>query len=122
PRAGCLAVTARADEDKPYDFVSRFFAPGVGIPEDPVTGSAFADLAPYWCDRLGTKEVRGFQASKRGGAARARQTLSSVRLWASAQIYLRGEMDGAVETAIEAGARPALAPPRQAALAAPAEE
>src|SRR5215813_4250056 len=48
PRQGCLVVTAHADEDKPYDFVCRFFAPGVGVPEDPVTGSAFADLAPYW--------------------------------------------------------------------------
>jgi predicted PhzF superfamily epimerase YddE/YHI9 len=96
PRAGCLTVTARADEGKPYDFVSRFFAPGAGIAEDPVTGSAFADLVPYWCDRLGVKEVRGFQASKRGGATKARQTLSSVRLEASTAVYLRGELDPGV--------------------------
>jgi predicted PhzF superfamily epimerase YddE/YHI9 len=96
PRAGCLAVTARADDDKPYDFVSRFFGPGVGLPEDPVTGSSFADLAPYWSDRLGISEVRGFQASKRGGAVTARQTLSSVRLKAQAAVYLRGEIDAAV--------------------------
>jgi PhzF family phenazine biosynthesis protein len=110
PRAGCLAVTARADEGKPYDFVSRFFGPGVGLPEDPVTGSSFADLAPYWSDRLGISEVRGFQASKRGGAVVARQTLSSVRLRAQAAVYLRGEIDSAV------GGEPRLA------LAAPGKE
>jgi predicted PhzF superfamily epimerase YddE/YHI9 len=96
PRAGCLAVTARADDGKPYDFVSRFFAPGVGLSEDPVTGSSFADLVPYWCDRLGVPEVSGFQASKRGGHVKARQTLSSVRLTAATAIYLRGEFDPAV--------------------------
>lgn len=96
PRAGCLAVTARADEGKPYDFVSRFFAPGAGLPEDPVTGSSFADLVPYWCDRLGVAEVSGFQASKRGGHVKARQTLSSVRLTAATAVYLRGEFDPAV--------------------------
>jgi predicted PhzF superfamily epimerase YddE/YHI9 len=110
PRAGCLAVTARADEGKPYDFISRFFAPGVGLPEDPVTGSSFADLAPYWCDRLGMSEVRGFQASKRGGHVRARQTLSSVRLWASTSVYLRGELDKAVGASAARGA-PAVAEP-----------
>ncbi|MGE3303636.1 MAG: PhzF family phenazine biosynthesis protein [Hyphomonadaceae bacterium] len=96
PKAGCLAVTARADEGKPYDFVSRFFAPGAGLAEDPVTGSSFADLAPYWCDRLGQAEVRGLQASARGGQARMRQTLSSVRLFAPTAVYLRGELDEAI--------------------------
>lgn len=96
PRAGCLTVTARADEGKPYDFVSRFFGPGVGIPEDPVTGSSFADLVPYWSDRLGASEVKGFQASKRGGDVQARQTLSSVRMRAQTAVYLRGELDLAV--------------------------
>lgn len=106
PRAGCLAVTARADEGKPYDFVSRFFAPGAGLPEDPVTGSSFADLVPYWCDRLGAKEVSGFQASKRGGHVMARQTLSSVRLTASTAVYLRGEFDPAVTGAPPAPLEP----------------
>jgi PhzF family phenazine biosynthesis protein len=96
PRQGCLIVTAPADEGKAYDFVSRFFGPGVGINEDPVTGSAFADLAPYWCDRFDMESVVGFQASKRGGFTRAIQTLSSVRLLGQVAIYLRGELDSSI--------------------------
>lgn len=96
PRQGNLVVTAPADEGKPYDFVSRFFAPGVGINEDPVTGSAFADLAPYWCDRFDMESVVGFQASKRGGYMRAIQTLSSVRLLGQVAVYLRGELDPSI--------------------------
>jgi PhzF family phenazine biosynthesis protein len=96
PRQGCLTVTAPADEGKPYDFVSRFFCPGVGIEEDPVTGSSFADLAPYWCDRFDMESVVGFQASKRGGYMRAIQTLSSVRLLGQVAVYLRGELDPSI--------------------------
>ena len=96
PRQGNLTVTAPAGEGKPYDFVSRFFAPGVGINEDPVTGSAFADLAPYWCDRFDMESVVGYQASKRGGYMRAVQTLSSVRLLGQVAVYLRGELDGSI--------------------------
>jgi len=96
PRQGCLAVTAPADEGKPYDFVLRFFGPGVGIPEDPVTGSAFADLAPYWCDRFDLDSVIGCQASKRQGFTRAIQTLSSVRLLGQVAIYMRGELDPSI--------------------------
>ncbi|MEJ0060073.1 MAG: PhzF family phenazine biosynthesis protein [Terricaulis sp.] len=96
PRQGCLIVTAPADEGKPYDFVSRFFGPGVGIAEDPVTGSAFADLAPYWCDRFDLESVVGHQVSKRGGFMRAIQTLSSVRLLGQVAVYLRGELDPAI--------------------------
>ena len=96
PRQGCLVVTAPADEGKPYDFVSRFFGPGVGINEDPVTGSAFADIAPYWCDRFDMESVVGFQASKRGGYMRALQTLSSVRLLGQVAVYLRGELDPSI--------------------------
>jgi PhzF family phenazine biosynthesis protein len=96
PRQGCLAVTAPADEGKPYDFVSRFFCPGVGVEEDPVTGSSFADLAPYWCDRFDLESVVGYQASKRGGYMRAIQTLSSVRLLGQVAVYLRGELDGSL--------------------------
>jgi predicted PhzF superfamily epimerase YddE/YHI9 len=96
PRQGNVVVTAPADEGKPYDFVQRFFAPGVGIDEDPVTGSAFADAAPYWCDRFDLESVVGFQASKRGGYMRAIQTLSSVRLLGQVAVYLRGELDSAL--------------------------
>ena len=68
-----VIVTGRADKNESeneicaFDFASRFFGPRVGVPEDPVTGSAHCKLAPYWSQRLGTKVMRAFQASKRGG-------------------------------------------------------
>jgi len=96
PRQGYLVVSAPADEGKLYDFVQRFFAPGAGLAEDPVTGSAFADSAPYWCDRFDMESVVGHQASTRGGYMRAIQTLSSVRLLGQVSIYLRGELDSSI--------------------------
>jgi predicted PhzF superfamily epimerase YddE/YHI9 len=60
-----LIVTAPGDEG--YDFVSRFFAPDKGVPEDPVTGSAHCALTPYWAKRLGKKTLRARQVSPRGG-------------------------------------------------------
>jgi PhzF family phenazine biosynthesis protein len=65
-----LIVTARARKE--HDFVSRFFAPRVGVAEDPVTGSAHCVLAPYWAPKLGKTELVGWQASRRGGEVRAR--------------------------------------------------
>ncbi len=62
-----VVVTARADAGRPYDFVSRFFAPNCGIPEDPVTGSAHCGLGPYWAAKLGKTQLVGYQASSRGG-------------------------------------------------------
>jgi PhzF family phenazine biosynthesis protein len=62
-----VIATAPADEGTDHDFVSRCFYPAVGIPEDPVTGSAHTALAPYWSARLGRDELTGFQASPRGG-------------------------------------------------------
>lgn len=64
-----VVVTARAQE-KAYDFVSRFFAPAVGVDEDPVTGSAHCALAPYWAERLGKPSLLAYQASRRGGLLR----------------------------------------------------
>lgn len=64
-----LIVTARSDGDE-QDFVSRFFGPQVGVPEDPVTGSAHCALAVYWSERLGRYEMTGYQASRRGGFVR----------------------------------------------------
>ncbi len=61
-----VMVTARSSDSR-YDFVSRFFAPAVGIDEDPVTGSAHCALAPYWQLRLGKDELKAYQASRRGG-------------------------------------------------------
>lgn len=59
-----LVITARGAE---HDFVSRYFVPGAGIPEDAVTGSIHATLVPYWAEKLGKTKLRAFQASVRGG-------------------------------------------------------
>ncbi len=64
-----VIVTSRSDHAE-FDFVSRFFAPGVGVDEDPVTGSAHCCLGPYWSERLGADELTGYQASQRGGVVR----------------------------------------------------
>lgn len=62
-----LAVTGRASDGGRADFLSRYFAPGAGIPEDPVTGSIHATLVPYWAKRLGRARLTAYQASARGG-------------------------------------------------------
>ena len=66
-----VMVTARS-ESREFDFVSRFFAPGSGVDEDPVTGSAHTTLAPYWGAKLQKSELTAFQASARGGVVRMR--------------------------------------------------
>ena len=65
-----VIVTAEADADAAADFVSRFFAPGVGVPEDPVTGSAHCALGPFWATKLGRTTLVGDQLSARGGTVR----------------------------------------------------
>ena len=65
-RLDCLGVIITAP-GKSCDFVSRFFAPGAGVPEDPVTGSAHCTLIPYWAQRLGRSQLRALQVSQRGG-------------------------------------------------------
>lgn len=67
-----LIVTSSADESSEPDIVSRVFGPNVGIPEDPVTGSAHCALTPYWVPRFGRDELLGWQASERGGIVRMR--------------------------------------------------
>ncbi|MFE6974744.1 PhzF family phenazine biosynthesis protein [Streptomyces sp. NPDC057682] len=69
-RRGVIATAAAADPAGGYDFVSRGFFPGVGIDEDPVTGSAHTALAPFWSARLGRAELTGLQASARSGLVR----------------------------------------------------
>lgn len=86
-----VIVTSRADEGK-YDFVSRFFAPQSGVPEDPVTGSAHCALTPYWSAKLGKKELVAYQASPRGGELRLRLDGDRVRLGGQAVTVLRGEL------------------------------
>jgi PhzF family phenazine biosynthesis protein len=70
-RARGIIVTAVSDNPD-FDFVSRFFAPSVGVPEDPVTGSAHCCLAPYWGEKLNKTELVGFQCSSRGGLVRVK--------------------------------------------------
>lgn len=86
-----IVVTARSANGK-YDFVSRFFAPGAGIPEDPVTGSAHCGLGPFWATRIGKKELIGYQASARGGTVRVRVDGDRVHLGGHAVTVLRGEL------------------------------
>lgn len=90
PMRGVI-VTSRS-ASKEYDFVSRFFAPGVGVDEDPVTGSAHCCLAPYWRARLQKDEMVGYQASSRGGIVRVRIAENRVCLAGQAVTVLRGEL------------------------------
>jgi PhzF family phenazine biosynthesis protein len=86
-----VIVTSRSANGH-YDFVSRFFAPGSGIDEDPVTGSAHCCLAPFWADRLGKREFVAYQASRRGGTLRVRLDGDRVKLGGRAVTVLRGEL------------------------------
>jgi PhzF family phenazine biosynthesis protein len=86
-------VIATAQAQTPgYDFISRFFAPGSGIDEDPVTGSAHSALAPFWGARLGKTEMTGFQASARGGVVKVGLRGDRVRMSGQAVTVLRGEL------------------------------
>jgi PhzF family phenazine biosynthesis protein len=80
-------VTARADD---CDFVSRFFAPRVGVPEDPVTGSAHCALTPFWSQRLGKTDLYARQVSARGGELVCRDAGERVRIAGHAVLYLQG--------------------------------
>lgn len=72
------------------DFVSRFFAPKVGVPEDPVTGSAHCTLVPYWSARLGKRRLRALQVSARGGELFCEDRGERVRMAGRAALYLEG--------------------------------
>ena len=86
-------VIVTAPGDGIYDFVSRYFAPAKGIPEDPVTGSAHCTLAPYWAKRLGKTVFRAFQASRRGGEIICRPAGDRIELEGSCVFYLEGEVE-----------------------------
>jgi PhzF family phenazine biosynthesis protein len=86
-----VMVTAPATTSG-FDFVSRFFAPGSGIDEDPVTGSSHCALGPFWGDRLGKRELLARQVSARGGIVRVRLAGERVRLGGQAVTVLRGEL------------------------------
>lgn len=74
------------------DFVARFFAPRYGIPEDPVTGSAYTQLAPYWESRLGSKRFTVKQLSPRGGRLSCQVVKDRVRIWGRAVLYMEGKI------------------------------
>lgn len=87
---GGVIVTAPGDGD--VDYVSRFFAPSVGIDEDPVTGSTNCTLAPYWAGRLGKGMLRAQQLSARGGELRCTMAGDRVRIAGEARLYLQGTL------------------------------
>lgn len=86
-RGGVIVTAAGAGR---HDFVSRYFAPAKGIPEDPVTGSAHCALVPYWAKRLGRTSFRAYQASKRGGEIKCSLKDDRVELEGECVFFLEG--------------------------------
>jgi predicted PhzF superfamily epimerase YddE/YHI9 len=86
-----IVITAKS-EGKLCDFVSRMFAPHLGVPEDPVTGSAHCVLAPYWSQRLGKSVLQAYQASRRGGSLEVENKASRVLLRGHAVTAMRSEL------------------------------
>jgi len=92
-----VMITSAAGPDlvgRGIDFVSRFFAPAVGVDEDPVTGSAHCCLGPWWAGRLGVDDLLARQVSDRGGTVGARVREDRVRLSGRAVTVLKGELLG----------------------------
>lgn len=87
-----IIVTAPASTPG-YDFVSRFFAPATGVPEDPVTGSAHCCLGPYWAERFGRNYLVGYQASRRGGVVKVRVLDDRVELGGQAVLVAHGKLE-----------------------------
>lgn len=87
-----LVVTGRAASGEGMDFVSRYFAPGAGIDEDPVTGSIHATLVPYWAEKLGRDDLRAFQASARGGFIGCAQSGDRVELTGQAVTFFEAQI------------------------------
>jgi predicted PhzF superfamily epimerase YddE/YHI9 len=87
-----LVITAAADDSGEVDFVSRVFAPAIGIDEDPVTGAAHCALGPFWAARLGRDDLVGYQASARGGRVGVAVRGDRVRLRGDAVIVFAGEL------------------------------
>lgn len=85
-----LIVTAPSGR---HDFVTRFFAPALGVPEDPVTGSAFTQLAPYWSRRLGKQRLQARQISARGGDVVCELSGDRVLISGTALTFMRGEIE-----------------------------
>jgi PhzF family phenazine biosynthesis protein len=90
PMRGVIVTSPSASQE--YDFVSRFFAPRVGVNEDPVTGSSHCCLGPYWAGRLGKHEMIGCQVSARGGIVKVRTDNNRVYISGQAVTVLRGAL------------------------------
>lgn len=90
PDCFAVIVTARGET---VDFVSRFFAPNAGIPEDPVTGSSHSTLIPFWAERLGKEQLTAKQLSKRGGVLYCENCGERVKIAGKAVLYLQGEIN-----------------------------
>ena len=90
PARGVI-VTSRSSDCR-FDFVSRFFAPAVGVDEDPVTGSSHTVLVPYWAGRLDKKSFTAYQASARGGVLHLRLAGDRVKIAGRAVTVIRGEL------------------------------
>jgi predicted PhzF superfamily epimerase YddE/YHI9 len=88
----CWAAIATAPGENGVDFVSRFFAPSKGVPEDPVTGSSHCTLVPYWAKRLGKTELVAHQISRRGGALHCAVRGDRVSIGGHAVLYLEGQI------------------------------
>ena len=86
-----IMITAKADQ-APYDFVSRYFAPGAGVNEDPVTGSAHCYLTPYWSKKTGKESLIAYQASARGGELRVQLTAENVLIRGQAVTVFTGSL------------------------------
>jgi PhzF family phenazine biosynthesis protein len=97
-----LCVTAPAVD---VDFASRYFAPSHGIPEDPVTGSIHATLAPYWAGETGRTSLEAVQASARGGSLRCTVKEDAVEVWGQAVTVFRAELAAPVVSALESADR-----------------
>ncbi len=88
-----LIITAPSEN---YDFVSRCFYPKLDVPEDPVTGSAHTYLTPYWADRLGKREMRARQLSRRGGLLNVSLSGERVLITGQAVLFMQGEIPASV--------------------------
>lgn len=109
---GVRGVIVTAAGDGGYDMVSRGFFPNIGIPEDPVTGSAHCALAPYWAAKLDRRELSAYQASARGGELRLRLEGQRVKLLGQAVTTLRGFTLGpeTLRSSVASPASPATGP------------
>ena len=92
-KVDCWAAIVTAPGESGVDFVSRFFAPAQGVPEDPVTGSAHCTLVPYWAKRLGKMQLEARQLSRRGGALYCALQGDRVNIGGRAVIYLDGQIE-----------------------------